>query len=67
VERTAYIILIIVVIGWLIAMLVGMIAAFPIGLIGLVVIVGFGLLFVKALKERLANSKEDRYSKDVEK
>jgi len=67
VERTAYIILIIVAIGWLVAMLVGMIAAFPIGLIGLVVIVGFGLLFVKVLKERLASSKEDRYSKDVEK
>jgi F0F1-type ATP synthase assembly protein I len=67
VERTAYIILLIVAIGWLVAMLVGMIAAFPIGLIGLVIIIGFGLLFVKALKERLASSKADHYSKEVEK
>jgi F0F1-type ATP synthase assembly protein I len=66
-ERAAYIILLIVTIGWLVAMLVGMITAFPIGLIGLVVIVGLGLLFIKALKERLSSSKTDRYSKEVEK
>ena len=66
-EKIAYIILTIVAIGWLIAMIVGMVAAFPVGIIGLVVIFGFGLLFVKALKERLASSKDDRYSKDVEK
>ncbi len=66
-EKVAYIILTIAAIGWLIAMVVGMIEAFPFGLIGLVVILAFGLLFIKALKERLASRKDDRYSKDVKK
>lgn len=66
-EKIAYIILLIVAIGWIIAMIAGMVAAFPVGIIGLVVILAFGLLFVKALKERLASMKDDRYSKDVEK
>lgn len=66
-EKIAYIILAIVAIGFLIAMIAGMVAVFPVGIIGLVVILAFGLLFVKALKERLASRKDDRYSKDVEK
>lgn len=66
-EKIAYIILAIVAIAWLVAMIVGMIAAFPAGIIGLVVILAFGLLFAKALKERLASRKDDRYSKNVEK
>lgn len=65
-EKIAYIILAIVAIGFLIAMIAGMVAAFPVGIIGLVVILAFGLLFVKALKERLSSRKDDRYSKDVE-
>lgn len=66
-EKIGYILLIIVAGCWFIAMLVGLIAAFPVGIIGLVAIVGFGLLFIKAFKERLAAKKEDRYSKDIEK
>lgn len=66
-EKTAYIILLIVTAAWLIAMIVGLIVAFPVGLIGLLAIVGLGLLFIKVLKERLTSSKEDRYSKEVEK
>lgn len=66
-EKIAYILLTIVAICWLIAMFAGMVAAFPVGLIGLVAIIGFGLLFVKALKERLKDQKNDRYSKDVDK
>ena len=66
-EKIAYTILMIVFIGWLIAMIAGMIATFPAGIIGLVVILALGLLFAKAIKERLATRKDDRYSKDVEK
>jgi len=66
-EKTAYIILLIVTAVWLIAMIVGLIVAFPAGLIGLLAIVGLGLLFIKVLKERLTSNKEDRYSKEVEK
>lgn len=66
-EKIAYIILTAIAIFWLIAVLVGFIAAFPFGIIGFLALVGFGLLFAKALKDRLASIKDDRYSRDVEK
>jgi hypothetical protein len=37
------------------------------GIIGLVTIIGFGLLFIKALTDRLASKKDDKYSRDVKK
>ena len=66
-EKTAYIILIIVTITWIIAWIIGMFENGWIGSIGLVTLVGFGLLFIKALSDRMKNSKDDKYSKDVEK
>ncbi|MBN1900845.1 hypothetical protein JW926_05900 [Candidatus Sumerlaeota bacterium] len=66
-EKTAYAILIVVAIIWIVATIIGFIAAFPLGIIGLVAILGFGLLFIKALRERMAKTKDDRYSRDVEK
>jgi len=66
-EKTAYIILIIVTIAWIIAWIVGMFENVWLGIIGLVTIVGLGLLFIKALTDRLASKKDDRYSKNVEK
>ncbi len=65
-EKTAYALLLAVALLWLIAMLVGMIAAFPLGLIGLVVIVAVGLLFIKVLRERLANKEDDYYANNVD-
>ena len=65
-EKTAYALLLSVAALWLIAMLVGMIAAFPVGLIGLVVIVAVGLLFIKVLRERLANKEDDYYANNVD-
>ncbi len=64
-EKTAYVLLIIVAVMWLIAMILGMIVAFPIGIFGLVVIVGVGLLFIKVLKERLSNKEDEYYSKNI--
>ena len=64
-EYIGYILLGIVVACWLIAMLVGMIAAFPVGVIGLVAIGGFGFLFAKVVKDRLANKEDDYYSKHI--
>ena len=54
-EKIGYILLIIVAVCWLIGMCVGMIAIFPGGLIGLLAMLGFGLLFAKVVKDRLAN------------
>ena len=66
-ENIGYILLAIVTLCWLIAMIAGMIVAFPWGLIGLVAIIGFGFLFAKVIKDRLANKEDDHYSKTVEK
>ena len=64
-EKTGYIILIIVTIVWIVAWIVGMFENIWLGIIGLVTIVGLGLLFIKALTDRLASRKDDKYSRDV--
>ena len=66
-EKTGYIILIMVAIIWIIAWIVGMFENIWLGIIGLVTIVGLGLLFIKALTDRLASEKDDKYSRDVKK
>lgn len=64
-EKIAYIILLIVVICFVIAMFAGLIALLPYGLPALIIIIGFGLLFIKALKERLQSKEDNYYSKNV--
>ena len=66
-ENIGYILLTIVAIIWIVAITVGVIVAFPVGIIGLIAIVGFGFLFAKVIKDRLANKDDDYYSKNVEK
>lgn len=66
-ERIGYTLLLIVALAWLVAMVVGLIVAFPWGIFGLVAIVALGLLFIKVIKERLANKEDDYYSKNVDK
>jgi len=64
-EKTAYIVLVLVAIAWIIAWVIGMFQNVWVGVIGLVTLSGFGLLFIKALTERIKSSKNDKYSKDV--
>jgi len=66
-EKTAYIILIVVTIAWIIAWIIGMFENVWLGIIGLVTIIGLGLLFIKVLTDRLASKKDDKYSREVEK
>ena len=66
-EKTGYIILIIVTIAWIIAWIIGMFQNVWIGIIGLTMIIGLGFLFVKALTDRMKSKRNDKYSKDVEK
>ena len=66
-EKIAYVILGIVLVGYILALIIGMIAAFPYGLIGLFILSGFALLFIKAIKDRLENKEDDYYSKNVDK
>jgi uncharacterized protein (DUF983 family) len=67
-EKLAYILLLIVAgvlfVGLVIGVVLGVVNAFPHGLIALIVLIALSLLFLKALKDRLAD-KDDRY-KDVE-
>lgn len=64
-ERIAYLILSIIVILWLLAIIFGLILAFPVGLIGLLLILAFGLLFIKVLKDRIKSKSEDEKYKDI--
>jgi len=67
IERTAYAILIGVFIAWLVLIIAGLIDSLPEGTIGLCAIVAIGLLFIKILRERLANKEDEYYSKNVKK
>jgi len=66
-EKIAYTILSIIALAFFICMLAGLIAAFPYGIVGLLLIIAFGLLFIKVLKDRLSSKEDDYYSKKVEK
>jgi len=66
-EKTGYIILILVTIAWIIAWIVGMFENIWIGIIGLLTIIGLGFLFIKALTDRLTSKKDDKYSREVKK
>ena len=66
-EKTAYFILIIVAVAWMIAWIFGMFQNIWIGIIGIAMLLGLGLLFIKALTDRMNRKKDDRYSRDVKK
>ncbi|MFP4546914.1 MAG: hypothetical protein ACLFQM_02195 [Fidelibacterota bacterium] len=66
-EKAGYVLLGIIAVMWFVAIFTGLIVAMPYGLIGLIIIVGFGLLFIKVLKERLESKEDDYYSKNVDK
>jgi hypothetical protein len=66
-EKIAYTLLGLVCGLYVVVMLVGMIAAFPWGIVGLIAIAGIGLLLIKVIRERLANTEDDYYSKNIDK
>lgn len=66
-EKTGYIFLGLGFLAWLYLVVKGLVDAFPEGLIGFVVLVGFGLLFAKVVKDRLNNKEDDYYDKHVDK
>jgi hypothetical protein len=51
---------------WLVAAVIGLVEVFPIGLVGLIALLGIGLLFVKALRERRRNREDDYYSTHID-
>ncbi|MDP6419222.1 MAG: hypothetical protein QF492_08725 [Candidatus Krumholzibacteria bacterium] len=66
-EKTGYTLLSIVGIIWLVLVIVGMVGAYPWGLIGFIALIGFGVLFVRVLADRLENREDDHYSRNVDK
>ena len=66
-EKIAYSLLGVVCAAYIAVMFVGMIAAFPWGIVGLIAIAGIGLLLIKVIRERVANTEDDYYSKNVDK
>lgn len=66
-ERLGYFFLIIVLIVYIVLMFVGLIKSLPWGIVGFIAIAGFGLLFIKVLKDRLTNKEDDYYDKNVKK
>jgi len=66
IEKVAYALLGFVSLLYLAVMVAGLFAALPWGIVGLVVIVGFGLLLIKVIRERIRNSEDDYYSKNVD-
>jgi F0F1-type ATP synthase assembly protein I len=65
-EIIGYVLLGIVFCSYGIAMVVGLVAAFPWGIIGLLAIAGIGLLLIKVVRERLRNSEDNYYEKNVD-
>lgn len=65
-EITAYLILAVIFIVWLIAIVVGTVMMFPFGLIGFFVLIAIGLLVIKVLRERAKNAEDDYYAKNID-
>jgi len=60
-----YSLLIAAFIGYLVIIVIGLVDVLPEGVVGLLAITGFGLLLIKAIKDRLANKEDNYYSKNV--
>ncbi len=60
-----YLLLIAAFIGYLVITIIGLVDLLPEGIVGLLAIAGFGVLFIKVVKDRLNNREDDYYSKHV--
>ena len=66
-EIIGYVLLGIVFGVYAVAVVVGMVAVFPWGILGLLAIAGIGVLLIKVVGERLRNTEDNYYSKNVDK
>ncbi len=62
IEKIAYGILAILAVLWIGTIFAGMVAALPFGLFALIAL---GILFIKALTDRLTNEEDNYYSKNI--
>jgi len=66
-EKIALVLISLVACAYIGSLAVGLIMFFPFGLIGLLVLAVVGGLFVKVLMDRLNNSEDDYYVKNIDK
>jgi len=66
-ERTGYILLAIVAIGWFLAIFMQLIALGPLSIFFLLGLAGIAILFAKVVGERINSKEDDYYAKNVEK
>lgn len=64
-DKLAFGLFLLFVLIYIIALTTTLITAYPWGLIGLLPIVGFGILFMKVVQDRLNNEEDDYYSKNI--
>jgi len=64
-EKIAYTLLGFVSLLYVVVMVAGLVAAFPWGIVGLIAMVGIGVL-IKVIRERIRNSEDNCYSKNVD-
>lgn len=64
-EKIAYTLLGFVSLLYVVVMVAGLVAAFPWGIVGLIAMVGIGVL-IKVIRERIRNSEDNYYSKNVD-
>ena len=65
-EKIGYSILGALALLWIFGMVAGAIAAMPYGLLGLLVLLAFGILLVKVIRERMNSEEDDHYSRNVD-
>lgn len=49
-----------------VAIVVGLVVAWPWGILGLIALLGFGVLLIKVITERLHNREDDHYTDSVD-
>ena len=66
-EKFAAVLFAFLAIIYLVFIVIGMVSIWPFGIIGMVVLVGFVIIFGWIVKDRLNNKEDDYYSKNVDK
>lgn len=66
-EKAGYFFIALGVVLWGILVISGIIQSPYVGVMGAVVIIGFGILLVKVITDRMKNKEDDYYQKNVEK
>ena len=64
-EKLGYIVLLVALIAWLTIVIIDILPVYPHGTIGFITLLGLGLLFAKAIKDRVIASRTDKYSREI--